>query len=198
MVHVTKMGPQPQDATCLTCQHTFKAEQQQDLHRRLTLHLTCKAHIFNCWLERLDAQQQSLLAPTLRPVDPLFADVCQPCGGERVSDLYAHAATRMHQDNAAAAEDFAAHCDLREVCPVTCSTQDVCFYLELHHSQTASRRGGTLRINRVLNVVSRMHDPVQGQELLAVPEVLMKCAVRELLLCAMYTYFLYVPFQMTL
>ena len=165
MDHLQKETHSHTEVTCICCNFTLKIESQSDLRRRLSLHLLSKAHMYNRWLNNLPDHHPKL-SGTRREVDPLFADVCKPCGGERVTDLVAHAATQMHRDNAGVVIDFAAHCDLREICPVTCSARDVCFYMEF-----ASSRSRRVRINRLLNVVSRMHDPIQGQELLALPEV---------------------------
>ncbi len=157
------------DVACSCCNFAEKVGAPSDLERRLSLHLVSKAHLYNRWLAQLpDPHRQ--FCPDRREVDPLFTDVCEPCGGERVSDLPSHAATQMHRDNAGVVADFEAHCDLREVCPVTCSARDVCFYMDYYASSGGGSAKG-VRTNRLVNVVSRMHDRVDGQELLAVPEV---------------------------
>ncbi len=116
----------------------------------------------------------SKFSPDPREVDGLFADVCEPCGGERVADIKIHEEKQMHKDNMQVVEDFSRYCDLREVCPVTCSNRDVSFYMELAFARRG-RSGGlphaVARPSRLLNVISRVHDQVQGQELLGVPDL---------------------------
>ncbi len=149
-------------ATCVCCNYHQKLDGSE--RRRMTLHALSKSHLFNQWRLR---HAQRHMTPDRREVDPVFLDVCEPCGGEKVTDLDAHVSKQMHKENTEAVSDFVGYCELRGICPVTCTAKDVCFFLELY----ASREKAKMKPSRLVNVISRIHDPVDGQELLGLPDV---------------------------
>ena len=107
------------------------------------------------------------LKPRRRPVDPATVDACEVCPAATVvtGPFADHALKPVHADNARVITDFSSYCDLREVCPVTCSPRDVAFYLEYRHGRQKADRaaaegngkgGRVLGPNRVLIVISRL------------------------------------------
>ena len=94
---------------------------------------------------------------------------CDICS-EDVNNLHYHVGKEnpKHENNAQVVNHFVAHCDFKKISPVTCSTEEVLFYLKYIYPKTlmpiVERKMFKPPIFQVLGVLSKIHDPIDGQE----------------------------------
>ncbi len=149
--------------SCRFCEYHRKllSTNIEMVSRVFTLHALSKTHIYNRWLQGKEGQKRCVTEDSV--------NTCEPCFEISVSDVDAHIITKKHIDNVRLISDFLEYCRLREICPVTCTPGDICFYLDLaYRDYQAETR---ISLHKISTTLSSIHDSVDGVELFDVPEV---------------------------
>ncbi len=172
---------------CKFCKLDRQCRNDVEAYSYLVFHTFSKVHMYNRWhalretFKPTNPRLKDKFSTPLRtvPQDQLDRIICEPCGEAGITNLDSHVKTAEHKNNGAVINNFVQFCDLRETCPVTCGLDDLAFYLEYVYPKTLAKNQDKkmirLQILKVLVVLSKVHDEVDGKQIMMHGTLLDKC-----------------------
>ena len=136
----------------------------EKLEESCSLHIVSRSHQFNRCLKLQSGggpMQENFRKPGLD-------GFCEACA-EAVNGWHEHKTTKKHKDNVREVDSFVEYCNFRGISSVTCAVSDVKFYLDFVYPRTLQH--SDVNIHQILFILSRIHDPVDGNDLYCINEI---------------------------